>query len=121
MTENKLCRKCHERPVANEILPFCPYCWNHLDSTIPEERNALVYYGNKMYYAKHPELEKKDKEQKRKWHNDYIAKNREKWNAYQREYKKRKAAENKALKQRVAELEQQLNSMTRVDNAQLVR
>ena len=102
---NKTCRKCKERPVANDIVPYCAYCWNHLDSTVPEERNAIVYYGNKMYLAEHPELEKKYKEQKKANQKAYIAKNREKWNAYQREYHRRKKAELASKLARLAELE----------------
>lgn len=107
MEEKKLCRKCKERPVANGIIPYCHFCWNHLDSAIPEERNALVYYGNKMYYAQHPEAEKRDKEKRKNWNKAYIAKNREKWNAYQREYHRRKKAELAAKLARLAELEAQ--------------
>lgn len=105
--ENKLCRKCHERPVANDILPYCPYCWNNLDSTIPAERNALVYYGNKMFLAQNPELEKQYKEKKKATQKAYFEKNKDKWNAYQREYYKRKKDKMKALEEEVARLKAQ--------------
>lgn len=67
------------------------------------------------------EYRKEHEEQVKEAGKRYRETHKEQRNAYQRAYNKRRTAENRALKQRVAELEQQLNSMTRVDNAQLVR
>jgi hypothetical protein len=95
MEEKQMCKKCGEREVVSENCPYCAYCWNHLDSGNPRERSILAYYGNKMFYAEHPEVAVAIKEKKKQYQKEYINKNREKWNAYQRDYAKRKRAEAK--------------------------
>lgn len=119
MSEKKLCRKCGEREVANDNCPYCAYCWNHLDLSDPKERNAYSYYGNKMFWAQHPEAWEKEKQRRIEYNENhkeqikeskkkYLANNREKWNAYQRQYQKRKREEIKAKLARLAELEKQI-------------
>lgn len=137
MSEQKMCKKCGVRPAHSEVMPFCALCFNTLDLSDPVERNEYRYYGQKLEWEKYPHLweeEKKRRAEYRKTHKEeiklanrkyqqthkekfaayqkkYKETHREQWNAYQREYKKRKAAENKALRERVAQLEAQLDKL----------
>lgn len=137
MSEQKMCKKCGTRPVYSEVMPYCALCFNTLDLSDPKERYEHRFYGQKLEWEKFPNLleaEKKRRAEYRKTHKEQIKANnkkyqqthkeqfaayqkkyrqqhREQWNAYQREYKKRKAAEASALRERVAQLEAQLDKL----------
>lgn len=84
-----------------------------------EENKEKIFEYNKKYRAENYEkikqrnriYQQEHKEQSKEYQKKYISTHREQWNAYQREYKKRKAAEASALRERVAQLEAQLDKL----------
>lgn len=115
--EKQKCKKCGEREVFSENCPYCAHCWNHLDSKNPQERSDLTYYGNKMFYAEHPEVAAAIRERKKQYQNNYRATHREQWNAYQREYARRKRAEAKRIAAEYAVLKAEKERINEIANA----
>lgn len=137
MSEQKMCKKCGTRPVYSEVMPYCALCFNTLDLSDPKERYEHRFYGQKLEWEKFPNLweaEKKRRAEYRKTHKEQINANnkkyqqthkeqfaayqkkyrqqhREQWNAYQREYARRKREENKTIRERMAQLEAQLDKL----------
>lgn len=104
----QLCRKCNQKPQASENCPYCHSCWNSLSYSVPEERYALVYYGNKMMAAQNPKYAEFIKQQRKLWQKNYRIKNREKWNEYQRNYARKKRQEAKKLREELDALKKLL-------------
>lgn len=110
----KVCRGCsRERELFNDS-PFCRECYTKIKySPWEKSMKQVIYYveHKKEIKQKRKEYQQAHKEQVAAANKKYVQSHREQWNAYQREYKKRKAAENKALRERVAQLEAQLDKL----------
>lgn len=112
--EKKLCEYCGKEETY-DIFPVCENC---LKVTMQWGDNAqksrMRYYFRKKELEQNPELKEQKAQQRRAIVKRYMQTHKEQWNAYQREYKKRKAAENKAIREELAQLKKQL-AMTGVD------
>ena len=119
--EKKLCEYCGKEETY-DIFPVCEKC---LKITMQwgdnAQKNRLRYYFNKKEMEKNPELKQQKAQKRRAITKRYMQTHKEQWNAYQREYKRRKQeqarkaiAENKAIREELAQLKKQL-SMTGVD------
>ena len=103
----ELCERCKEEEVM-EGYPVCCGCYNFYkqwgDSL---QKQRMRYFDLKAEMEKNPELKKQLLEHRHLSHKLYINKNRDKWNAYQREYYKRRKDKMKALEEEVARLKAQ--------------
>jgi hypothetical protein len=116
--EKKLCEYCGKEQ-AYDVFPVCENClkitmqWGE-----PAQKQRMKYYFQKKEMENNAEFKARVMEQRKMAQKKYQKSHREQWNAYQREYKKRKAAEAKTLREKVAQLEAQLNAAKQATVAQ---
>lgn len=109
--EKKVCEYCNKEP-RYDIFPVCENCLKiTMQWGTQAQKQRMNYYFQKKEMENNAELKARVLEQRKKAAKKYQDSHREQWNAYQREYKKRKAAEASALRERVAQLEAQLDKL----------
>ena len=108
MEEKIICECCKEKEVMPGY-PVCLQCFNRMSQWgTTAEKQRMKYYYQKEQMEKNPELKKQILDKRKESQKEYMINNREKWNAYQRQYQKRKREEIKAKLARLAELEKQI-------------